>query len=86
MGNENYQNKRASNIIWNASYDYSFDSEWKAYDEDGKADLYLNFVIGSVRKYYDFELLQSFFDNLKTYSRREFFEELMWIGLENGVF
>jgi hypothetical protein len=54
MQEENKEAKRADNIIWNASSDYSFNSEIKAYDESGKADLYLNYIIGAVHKYYNY--------------------------------
>jgi hypothetical protein len=86
MHNLNEDNKRALNIIWNASDDYSINPEFKAYDEKGEADLYWNYIIGAVHKYYDFTLLQSFFNYLKTDSGHEFYEELFWIGLEHCAF
>ena len=86
MKNESEEKKRASNIIWDASADYSFDSEIKAYDESGEADLYLNYIIGAVHKYYDYSLLQDFFSDLKKDSSHESLEKLMWIGLENCTY
>ena len=86
MHNLTEDNKRALNIIWNASDDYSINPEFKAYDENGEADLYWNYMIGAVHKYYDYPLLSSFFKYLKTDSGHEFYEKLFWIGLENCTF
>lgn len=86
MQEENKEIKRADNIIWNASSDYSFDSEIKVYDENGKADLYLNYIIGAVHKYYDYSLLKSFFNYLKKDANHALLEELTWIGLENCTY
>lgn len=86
MINQRDEKKRALNIIWNASDDYSFQPDYRVYDEDGRADLYRNFIIGAVYKYYDYKLLKSFFNYLKTDSDHEFYESLFWIGLENSSY
>jgi hypothetical protein len=80
------QIQRASNIIWNASSDYSFEPDAEAYDESGKADLYLNYIIGAVHKYYDYEILQDFFSYLKEDIDHDFYEKLTWLGLENCTY
>ncbi|MGD9569624.1 MAG: hypothetical protein AB7V48_15170 [Sedimentibacter sp.] len=80
------EKKRALNIIWNASDDYSFQPDFKVFDENGKADLYRNFIIGAAYKYYDCKLLKAFFNYLKTDSAHEFYEHLFWIGLENSIY
>lgn len=86
MENHNDEKKRAQNIIWNASGDYSFTSEDGAYAEDGSAELYFNFIIGAVHKHYDYPKLLSFFNYLKSDNDHEFYRELTWIGLENSAF
>ncbi len=86
MQNTSEQNKRALNIIWNASDNYSLDPDYKAYDENGEAELYLNYIIGAVHKYCDYSLLNSFFRYLKTDREHEFYEQLFWIGLEHYAF
>lgn len=86
MKKGNSEQVRASNIIWNASGDYSFDSELLAYDEDGKASLYMNYIIGAVRRYYDYPLLSDYFAKLDRSVDHELFEELIWTGLENGAY
>jgi hypothetical protein len=78
--------KRALNIIWNASDDYSFQPQFKAYDEKGQADIYWNYIIGAVNKYYDYTLLRAFFNHLKTDSQHEFYENLFWLGLEKCAY
>lgn len=86
MINKNDEKLRAVNIIWNASADYSLQPEVQAYNESGKADLYWNYIIGAVHKYYDYSLLQSFFSILKEDKSYAFFENLTWIGLENCTY
>ena len=84
--NNSADNKRALNIIWNASDDYSIEPQFKAYDENGEADIYWNYIIGAVHKYYNYTLLRGFFNYLKTDSEHEFYEKLFWIGLEKCAF
>lgn len=86
MDIKNKEKLRASNIIWNASADYSIQSEFKAYDENGKADLYWNYIIGAVHKYYDYPQLQKFFSYLKQDIDYDIYENLTWIGLENCAY
>lgn len=80
------EKQRASNIIWSASDDYSIQSEFKIYDENGRADLYWNYVIGAVHKYYDYSKLQKFFSLIKQDSDYDLYVNLTWIGLENCVY
>ncbi len=86
MENHKDEKKRALNIIWNASGDYSFTHEDGVYGEDGRAELYFNFIIGAVHKHYDYSKLLSFFNYLKSDIDHGFYRELTWIGLENSVF
>lgn len=65
MYNTAQDDKRALNIIWNASDDYSIEPQFKAYDKNGEADIYWNYIIGAVHKYYDYTLLRGFFIFLK---------------------
>lgn len=80
------EEKRALNIIWNASDNYSLDSEFKFFDEKGSADIYWNYIIGAVHKYYDYPLIKSFFSYLKRDRDHELYEKLFWIGLEHSTF
>ncbi|MDW5298543.1 MAG: hypothetical protein SA378_00160 [Sedimentibacter sp.] len=86
MKNHKDEKRRALNIIWNAADDYTINSQVKLCHEDASADVYINYIVGAVHKYYDYPILQSFFDYLKVDSEHEFYEKLMWIGLENGAY
>ena len=73
------ENRRASNIIWNAAFDYSFRPEVKYFDQNGKAELYGNYIIGGAHYYYDFPLLEEFFEKLKQDADADFLRP-GWIG------
>ena len=80
------EKRRARNLIWNAAADYSFEPDFKAYDEDGRADLYWNSIIGAVRKNYGAETIEGLFESLHGCSKEQLFEQLLWLGLENAVY
>lgn len=80
------EKRRARNLIWNAAADYSFEPDFKAYDEDGRADLYWNSIIGAVRKNYGAETIEGLFESLHCCSKEQLFEQLLWLGLENAVY
>ena len=66
--------------------DYSIIPEITAYDERGKADLYWNYVIGAIYKYFDYRLLDEYFDTLRYDSDYLFYRKLMMLGLEGCIF
>jgi hypothetical protein len=80
------EKQRAWNIIWSVSEDYSIIPEITAYDERGKADLYWNYVIGAIYKYFDYRLLDEYFDTLRYDSDYLFYRKLMMLGLEGCIF
>jgi hypothetical protein len=80
------QKKRAVNIIWNAARDYTFTPDFKAYDSDGRADLYWNCIIGAVRRHYEYPKLEKIFLSFQDYEDSDLYEGLLWLGLENCVF
>ena len=80
------EKRRARNLIWNAAADYSFEPDFKAYDEDGRADLYWNSIIGAVWKNYGAETIEGLFEALHGCAREQLFEQLLWLGLENAVY
>ena len=47
------EERRALNMIWTAAKDHSFRPEFMAFDRYGRADLYLNSIIGYVHRWYD---------------------------------
>lgn len=80
------QRKRAVNIIWNSAGDYGFTPDFKAYDADGKAELYFNSIIGAVRKHYDYPEIEKIFRGVQKYEESEIYESLLWLALENAVY
>ena len=80
------EKRRASNLIWNAAQDYDFEPDFKAYDEEGQADLYWNSIIGAVRKNYGAQPIEKLFSALRGSENEVLYEQLIWLGLENAVF
>ena len=80
------EKRRASNLIWNAAQDYDFEPDFKAFDEEGQADLYWNSIIGAVRKNYGAEPIEKLFSALRGSENEVLYEQLIWLGLENAVY
>ena len=81
------QKKRAVNTIWNTADDYGFQPDFKAYDSDGNAEIYLNCIIGGVYRYYDYPKLAELFSAFSRYEDdADTYEGLLWLGLENAVY
>lgn len=77
--------KRAKNFIWASAEDYELNPLYSAFSHDGKADTYLNIIIGLSYKWYDGAQLEEFF-NVLGGKDKELFEGLFWIGLEKVLF
>lgn len=77
--------KRAMNLIWSAAGRYDFEPLFLAFSPDGRADLYLNLIIGFCYKWYNKEKMEEFFEMLNG-KNQETLEGLFWIGLENAVY
>lgn len=80
------EQRRARNLIWNAAADYHFEPEFKAYDQDGRAELYWNSIIGAVRKHYGAENIDQLFQAIHGCAQELLYEQLLWLGLENAVY
>lgn len=80
------EKRRASNLIWNAAQDYDFEPDFKAFDEEGRADLYWNSIIGAVRKNYGAQPIEKLFSALQGSENEVLYEQLIWLGLENAVY
>ena len=78
--------RRALNIIWTAAGEYGFEPAFMAFTQDGQPDLYMDSIIGYVRKWYDRETMQELFDTTGSSLMRETFDGILWIGLENCAF
>ena len=62
--------KRGLNMIWTAAEKYDFQPEFTAFRSDGSPDLYMNSMIGYVRKWYDHEILERLFSAAKRHVHR----------------
>ncbi len=80
------QKKRAINIIWNSAACYDFQPDFKSYDRDGRANLYLNCIFGAARRHYDYDKFIPLFRTFEQYDDADTFEGLLWLGLENCVY
>ncbi len=80
------QRRRAVNQIWNAAKNYQFIPDFKAFDEDGSAELYWNSIVGAVRRHYEYDKLARVFAGFQQYEDSDVYEGLLWLGLENAVF
>lgn len=80
------EQRRARNLIWNAAGEYGFEPDFKAYDEDGHAELYWNSIIGAARKVFGGDTLSSLLSQFDHSADQPLLETLTWIALENAVF
>lgn len=80
------EKRRARNLIWNAAEEYGYEPDFKAYDREGRADLYWNSIIGAVRKNYGAEAMQRLFAAFHGCEKEGLYEQLVWLGLENAAF
>ncbi len=81
-----FEKKRAANLIWNAAGNYKISPGFRMYDENGKADLYWNSLLGAVYKNYDWNRLMEFYHTFHETVEQETYENLFWLSLENACF
>ena len=80
------EKRRARNLIWNAAEDYTFEPDFKAYDQDGRADRYWNSIIGTVRKDFGPDAFADLFQSFDGDPRQATYEQVVWLGLENAAY
>lgn len=81
-----FEKKRAANLIWNSARDYSIETGFRVYDEDGKADVYWNSIIGAIHLHYDWKKLMLFYNTFHETIDQGTYESLFWLALENAAF
>ncbi|MQN01117.1 MAG: hypothetical protein DUD27_07820 [Lachnospiraceae bacterium] len=81
-----FEKKRASNLIWNGAHDYSIETGFRVYDEDGHADIYWNTMVGVIHRRYDWEKLLTYYNSFHEKINQGVYESLFWIAMENGAF
>lgn len=80
------ETRRASNLIWNAARDYTFEPQLRVFDREGRAELYWNSIVGAAWRHFDREKLDGFFRSFDGAEDQGLFENLTWMALENAVF
>lgn len=78
--------RRALNIVWNAAASYDFEPPFLAYYPNGRPDPYFNMVIGFVKKYFDLERIDKFFESYSRAGKAEEYDEFLWLGIESCVY
>ena len=81
-----FEKKRAANLIWNGAQDYSISAGFRVYDENGKADIYWNSIVGAIHRNYDWQKLMLFYETFQETVNQSLYESLFWIALENAVY
>ncbi len=81
-----FEKKRAANLIWNGAQDYTVKPGFRVFDEEGKADVYWNSIIGVIHKHYQWEKLQNFYHTFHETVEQGLYENLFWLALENAAF
>lgn len=80
------EERRATNLIWNAAGDYGLHPESRAYDTDGYADVYMNSIVGAIYKYYDYAVIRKLLDGMENAPHGADYQDLFWTGLENCAY
>ena len=80
------QQRRALNQIWNAAGAYGFDPLFLALKQDGSPDLYMNCIVGCVRKWFGSEMPRTLFGAWAGDRRQAMLDDLAWLALESAVF
>ena len=73
------EQRRARNLIWNTAGDYSFEPDFKAYDAEGRADLYWNSIIGAARRICGADALRDLFASFHGCKDEAMYEQLVWL-------
>lgn len=81
-----FEKKRAANMIWNAAGNYNVSIGFRMYDNDAKADIYWNTILGSSYAHFDWKKLKEFYNTFHETLGQGTYEAMFWIALENSTF
>ena len=76
--------RRALNQVWNGAELYGFEPLFLSLNGDGTPNLYLNTIVGCVRKWYGEET--RLFDRWAGDRRQALLDDLAWLALESAAF
>ena len=79
------ERKRAENLVWTAAGDYAFTPDFLSFMEDGRADLYMNLVIGLSHKWLG-RPTESLLEEVAESRRAAILSDTLWLGIESYVY
>lgn len=78
--------RRALNQVWNGAEAYGFEPLFLSLNADGSPNLYLNTIVGCVRKWYGEEGPAQLFQAWAGDRRQALLDDLAWLALESAVY
>lgn len=78
--------RQGLNQIWTAAGCYGFDPLFLAMRSDGSPDLYMNCIVGCVRKWYGTAMPEALFGAWAGDRRQPLLDDLAWLALESAAF
>lgn len=78
--------RRALNQVWNGAGIYGFEPLFLSLNGDGTPNLYLNTIVGCVRKWYGEEGLAKLFGTWAGDRRQTLLDDLAWLALESAAY
>lgn len=78
--------RRALNQVWNGAEAYGFEPLFLSLNADGSPNLYLNTIVGCVRKWYGEEGPAQLFEAWAGDRRQALLDDLAWLALESAVY
>lgn len=79
------ERKRAENLVWTAAGDYAFTPDFLSFTEDGRADLYMNLVIGLAHKWLG-RPTEALLEEVSESQRAAILSDTLWLGIESYVY
>lgn len=79
------ERKRAENLVWTAAGDYAFTPDFLSFTEDGRADLYMNLVIGLTHKWLG-RPTEALLEEVSRSRRAAILSDTLWLGIESYVY
>ena len=78
--------RRALNQVWNGAGVYGFEPLFLSLNADGTPNLYLNTIVGCVRRWYGEEGPSGLFEAWAGDRRQNLLDDLAWLALESAAF
>ena len=74
------------NQVWNGAGVYGFEPLFLSLNGDGSPNLYLNTIVGCVRKWYGQAEPERLFQSWAGDRRQALLDDLAWLALESAAF